>query len=107
MVSDVGTDRIETEPTVTRQIALAPGPLSPEQVLPTVSEFPLASPRRQAPRGAVKPLSADRFSVNFTADGQFRDLLEEVRALLSHSEPKGDLNGVMKRGLEALRCELL
>jgi 5-methylcytosine-specific restriction endonuclease McrA len=30
-----------------------------------------------------------------------------VRALLSHAEPKGDLLTVMKRGLEALRGELL
>jgi hypothetical protein len=41
------------------------------------------------------------------ADGEFRELLEEVRALLSHSEPKGELMRVMKRGLEALRKELL
>jgi hypothetical protein len=104
---DIGTNQIETEPTVTRQIALAPAPPSAERALPTVPEFPLERPRPQAPRGAVKPLSPDRFSVNFTADGEFRELLEEVRALLSHSEPKGDLMHVMKRGLEALRTELL
>jgi hypothetical protein len=52
-------------------------------------------------------LSADRFSVNFTADGEFRELLDEVRALLSHSEPKGDLLAVMKRGIEAMRSDLL
>jgi hypothetical protein len=106
---DVGTQRIEAAPdaTETRQIELAPRPLSAERVLPTVPEFPLESRRPQAQRGAVKPLSADRFSVNFTADGEFRDLLEEVRALLSHSEPKGDLMRVMRRGLEALRSELL
>jgi hypothetical protein len=63
--------------------------------------------RPGAGRGAVKPLSVDRFSVNFTADGEFRELLDEVRALMSHSEPKGDSLTVMKRGLEALRCELL
>jgi hypothetical protein len=57
--------------------------------------------------GAIKPLSADRFSVNFTADKEFRELLEDVRALLSHAEPKGALLNVMKRGLEALRSELL
>ncbi len=67
---------------------------------------------RQAPPsasrpGAVKPLSAQRFSVSFTADGEFRELLDEVRALLSHSEPKGDLLTVMKQGLEVLRGELL
>jgi 5-methylcytosine-specific restriction endonuclease McrA len=63
--------------------------------------------RPGAGRGAVKALSVDRFSVNFTADGEFRELLDEVRALMSHSEPKGDLLTVMKRGLEALRSELL
>jgi 5-methylcytosine-specific restriction endonuclease McrA len=52
-------------------------------------------------------LSVDRFSVNFTADGEFRQLLEEVRALLSYVEPKGELMHVMRRGLEALRRELL
>ena len=57
--------------------------------------------------GAVKPLSAERFSVNFTADTEFRELLEEVRALVSHAEPKGDLMNVMKRGLQALKTELL
>ena len=63
--------------------------------------------RQAAKPGTVKPLSAERFSVNFTADSEFRELLEEVRALVSHAEPKGDLMSVMKRGLEALRSELL
>jgi hypothetical protein len=103
----IETNRIKTNPTETLQIELAPGPPSAERILPTVTEFPLESPRPQAPRGAIKPLSPDRFSVNFTADGEFRELLEEVRALLSHSEPKGDLMRVMKRRLEALRTELL
>jgi hypothetical protein len=77
-------------------------------VAPEATEAPqIERQRPQAARGAVKPLSPDRFSVNFTADGEFRELLEEVRALLSHSEPKGDLMRVMKRGLEALRSEIL
>ena len=45
--------------------------------------------------------------MNFTADSDFRELLEEVRALLSHAEPKGELMHVMMRGLEALRRDLL
>ena len=69
------------------------------------------SPEREQGRparpGMVKPLSAERFSVNFTADAEFRELLEEVRALVSHAEPKGDLMSVMKRGLKALKTELL
>jgi hypothetical protein len=53
-----------------------------------------------------EPLSADRFGVRFTADAEFRQLLEEVRALASHREPSGDLMSLMKRGLEAYRREL-
>ena len=78
-----------------------PSEVEPMHVAPRQTEL---SP---AQRGAVKPLSADRFSVNFTADTEFQALLEEVRALLSHSEPKGELLNVMKRGLEALRNDLL
>ena len=58
-----------------------------------------------AQRG-LEPLSADRFAVRFTADAEFRELLEEVRALASHREPGGDLMSLMKRGLEAYRREL-
>ncbi|MES1175365.1 MAG: HNH endonuclease signature motif containing protein [Myxococcales bacterium] len=73
----------------------------PQQVAPVQTEL---SP---AQRGSVKPLSVGRFRVNFTADTEFQTLLEEVRALLSHAEPSGDLLTVMKRGLEVLRGELL
>ena len=54
----------------------------------------------------LEPLSADRFGVRFTADTEFRELLEEVRALASNREPSGDLLSLMKRGLEAYRREL-
>ena len=57
-------------------------------------------------RPRLEPLSADRFGVRFTADAEFRELLEEVRALASHRESSGDLLIVMKRGLEAYRREL-
>src|SRR5450432_4154391 len=62
-------------------------------------------PAIPAPR-ALEPLSVDRFAVRFTADAEFRELLEEVRALASHREPGGDLLSLMKRGLEAYRREL-
>jgi hypothetical protein len=54
----------------------------------------------------LEPLSPDRFGVHFTADSEFRELLEEVRALASHREPRGDLLRLMKHGLEAYRREL-
>jgi len=56
-------------------------------------------------------LSADRFGVRFTADTEFRERLEEVRALASQRDAAqrrgdGDLLSLMKRGLEAYRREL-
>lgn len=84
---------------------------SPKSETRQVGEKPSPSKLTVTPdlgRGeAVKPLSVDRFSVNFTADSEFRELLEEVRELLSHAEPKGDLLNVMRRGLQALRADLL
>jgi 5-methylcytosine-specific restriction endonuclease McrA len=64
-----------------------------------------ATPAMPAQR-KLEPLSPDRFGVHFTADAEFRELLEEVRALASHREPDGNLLSVMKRGLEAYRREL-
>jgi hypothetical protein len=51
-------------------------------------------------------LSADRYGVHFTADGEFRELLERVRGLAGHRLPNGDLMTVLKRGLEAYEREL-
>jgi GLTT repeat (6 copies) len=59
-----------------------------------------AKPRR------LEPLSADRFGVHFTADRQFRELLERVRGLAGHRLPNGDLMTLLKRGLEAYEREL-
>ena len=88
-IGDIGSKPTETSPRETK----------PTEARPLETTAPA--------RGAVKPLSVDRFSVNFTVDGEFRELLQEVRALLSHSEPRGELLTVMKRALEALRGELL
>lgn len=66
-----------------------------------------ASVKSPSARERVEPLSAGRFGVRFTADNEFLELLEEVRGLASHSNPKGDLLTVLKAGLAAYRSELL
>ncbi len=81
--------------------------VEPGPQLAAASRASGAMPPRCSRLGTVKPLSAERFSVNFTADAEFKELLEEVRALVSHAEPKGELLNVMKRGLAALKAELL
>src|SRR6188768_3594711 len=68
----------------------------------------LGAPRApETPKsGRLEPLSADRYGVHFTADREFRDLLERVRGLAGHRLPSGDLMALLKRGLEAYEREL-
>ncbi|HET7543047.1 MAG TPA: HNH endonuclease [Polyangiaceae bacterium] len=54
----------------------------------------------------IEPLSAGRYGVHFTADGEFCQLLERVRGLAGHRSPSGDLLTLLKRGLEAYEREL-
>jgi 5-methylcytosine-specific restriction endonuclease McrA len=107
----VGVPDMGSKPAEGQSIEMKPGALLADEIAARGSQQHQQAlsgmTRPSAGRGAVMPLSEDRFSVCFTADGELRELLEEVRALLSHSEPKGDLLTVMKRGLEALRSELL
>ena len=63
-------------------------------------------PLPRAATGRIEPLSADRFGVHFTADTEFRELLERVRGLAGHRLPSGDLKTLMKRALEAYEREL-
>jgi len=50
----------------------------------------LPGPPPRAAAGRIEPLSADRFGVHFTADTEFRELLERVRGLAGHRLPSGD-----------------
>lgn len=74
---------------------------------PAPDSAPVAAAMPQAARDRVEPLAAGRFGVRFTADDEFVEMLEEVRGLASHRNPKGDLLIVMKAGLAAYRRELL
>ena len=74
-------------------------------------EFVERGPREPSATEAPKqrrlePLSAGRYGVHFTADGEFRELLERVRGLAWHRLPSGDLTTLLKRGLEAYEREL-
>ena len=59
-----------------------------------------------APAEAAKPRRLEPYGVHFTADSEFRELLERVRGLAGHRLPSGDLMTLMKRGLEAYEREL-
>jgi len=61
--------------------------------------FALAPP----PRPSLDPVSADQWSVRFTADATFKEDLETLRSLLSHKIPDGNLAAVLR---EAVRCAI-
>jgi hypothetical protein len=46
----------------------------------------------EAPRPLVRPLSADRYEIHFTASAGTRDYLRRAQDLLSHAVPSGDLD---------------
>src|SRR3954466_13695657 len=71
-------------------------PVEPEALAAQI----MPKPRR------IEPLSADRFGMQFTADGEFCQLLERVRGLAAHRTPSGDLLTLLKRGLAAYEREL-
>jgi 5-methylcytosine-specific restriction endonuclease McrA len=87
------------DPTTARTDPSAPPPAEPSAV-------PGARVGAPAQR-KLEPLSEERFGVHFTADGEFKRLLDEVRALASHRLPNADLSHLMTRALEAYRGELL
>jgi hypothetical protein len=94
---------------VTPDIGCTPGAATAAVSL-NAADSPMISVAAARPtvpaRRALEPLSAERFGVRFTADTEFRELLEEVRALASHREPGGVLLILIKRGLETYRREL-
>jgi 5-methylcytosine-specific restriction endonuclease McrA len=59
-----------------------------------------------ADAGPPAPLSPERYRVQFTAGEEYVKLVEEARALLSHSEPRATLDGIQLRAMRALVAEL-
>ncbi len=58
--------------------------------------FPRADVKEQVRRLSIEPLSAGRFGVHFTADGELRDLIERARAIASHRLARRDLSALMR-----------
>ncbi|HEY3254697.1 MAG TPA: hypothetical protein VGJ91_12140 [Polyangiaceae bacterium] len=69
--------------------------ISPQLGAPAARATVSVSDARRRAR-ELEPLSEARFGVHFTADAEFRDLIERARALASHRLPNGDLAGLMK-----------
>ena len=55
----------------------------------------------------MTPLAPQRYGFQFTGDQETRELYEEVRDLLSHQVPSGEMAQVFKRALQMAKAELM
>ena len=67
---------------------------------PTPAALQLAPP---PPRATLEPVTADTYSLRVTVDAALEKEIEELKALLSHKIPNGDLTAVVR---EAVQCAL-
>jgi hypothetical protein len=56
-------------------------------------------------KGLAEPLGAERYQVQFTADRQIYAQLQELRALMRHQVPDGDLGKILARAVAALLAQ--
>jgi len=60
----------------------------------------------RAPRPALKPLAPQRFGFQCTLDQETHDLLQDVRALMSHEIPTEEMVLVLKGALKLAKAQL-
>ena len=59
--------------------------------------------RAAAARPTVEPVAEDAYSIRVTVDAAFKAELDQLKALLSHKIPSGELRAVLR---EAVRCAI-
>lgn len=98
--------RIRKRPSPRTSPAPAPVPTpttEPSAAVPRVEPWTLTMPTPAAtPPGKVEPLAPALFKVEFTADQQFYDDIEEARALLGPRLPRGELSELFRRAVRLL-----
>ncbi len=59
-----------------------------------------------SPKGFTEPLGAERYRVQFTADRALYAQLQELRALMRHQVPDGDLGKILARAVAGLLAQV-
>jgi hypothetical protein len=77
---------------------------APPSTASTTSSSP--EPARVESRGRVTPLAPKRHAMQVTLGQRAIDMLDQIKALLSHQVPSGDLEQVLERTFEAAIVEL-
>ena len=79
-------------------------PLFPSPLLPTAPDS--ATPRTETRPAVVSALSADRYKLQLTIDGETREMLRLAQDLSRHASPSGDESQILKRALVLLVADL-
>jgi hypothetical protein len=96
------------EPSQQAQAFSAPPP-APSHAAPAPPEPPArpAAPPPPGPeKGLTEPLGAQRYRVQFMADRETHAQLEELRALMRHQIPDGDLGKILARAVALLHAQV-
>jgi hypothetical protein len=80
--------------------ATAEAVVAPPTALVVVPTVPLPPP--PTPSSQPVPLAPDRYALHTTIDRDVRDLMDLARDLMSHANPGGDMNALLKAAFEAL-----
>jgi hypothetical protein len=81
--------------------AAEPAAVEPGSLFDAAQPSVAAAPRKSRP-AVIASLAPELYSVHFTASRGFRDKMEELRALLRHRVPNGDLATILDLALTAL-----
>jgi len=88
-------------PTFVRRVAEpTPKPLVPALAAQPAPPPPPVPPPSPQPR--TEPLGAERYRVQFTADRELYAQLEELRALMRHQIPDGDIGKIVAKAVSSL-----
>jgi hypothetical protein len=90
------------EPEVAVAITAPRAHVRPEPAGATAPARPVSAPNEPGPRARTEPLGGERYCVRFTADRQLHEQLQELRALMRHQVPDGDVGKILARAVAVL-----
>ncbi len=98
-------------PTLVRRIPEPASPPARATVLPQAAPAPREQPAppppaQQTKRALTEPLGAERYRVQFVADRALYEQLQELRALMRHRVPDGDLGKILARAVAGLLAQV-
>jgi len=78
----------------------------PPRAAPAISVAVLPPPVPAARIARPEPLGAERYRVQFTADPETHAQLEELRSLMRHQIPDGDVAKILSKAISALLAQV-